>query len=141
MRLKEKLKGTKEVLDRIKEKNQTTPIIVEGKKDVKALRRLGIRGEIIKIKTHQRIFHIIENLRDEYQGVIILTDWDPTGSRLYHRIKKACKANDIEYNERFRKELVKYVKGEVKDIEGLPKFIKRVERITKNPYNARKNRK
>ena len=137
MRLKEKLEGTRDTLQQIKNKNKDVPVIVEGKKDLKALRRLGLEGKIIKIKTNNTIFHIIENMRGKYEEVIILTDWDNTGSRLYHKIKRACKANGIDYNERIRKKLIKYLWGEIKDIESLPKFIKRAEKVVINPYNAR----
>lgn len=137
MRVKEKLEGTKKILNEIFKRNAESPIIVEGKKDVKALRKLGAEGDIIKIKRNDTVFHIIENLRGKYEGVIILTDWDRSGSRLYSRIKKACKANGIKYREDLRTELIKYVKTEIKDIESIPKFIKRLEIIVSDPYNAR----
>lgn len=137
MRLKEKLDGAKQVLDKIIEMNEETPIIVEGKKDVKALRQLGADGKIIRIKRLETVFHIIERLRKKVDEVIILTDWDPSGSELYYKVKKACRANSIDNNERLRKELIKYVRTEIKDVESLPKFIKRAERIVSNPYEAR----
>lgn len=140
MRLKEKLDGTRDILEQIKNKNENVPVIVEGKKDLKALRKLGLKGKIIKIKTNNTIFHIIENLRGKYEEVIILTDWDTTGARLYHKIKRACKANGIDYNEWIRKRLIKYVWGEIKDIESLPKFLKRAKRTVIDPYNARNRR-
>mgnify|MGYP006300143637 CR=1 FL=1 len=145
MRLKEKLKGTREVLNKIIEKNgeenKGVPIIVEGKKDVKALRSLGAEGKIIRIKRLKTVFHVIEDLRKKYDEVIILTDWDSSGSKLYHKVKKACRANSISNDERLRKELIKYVRSEIKDVESLPKFIQRAERIVSNPYKARNEKR
>jgi len=137
MRVKEKLEGTEEVLDVIRKKNRKTPIIVEGKKDVRALRRLGVKGEIIRIKTSRTVFRIIESLREEHDEVIILTDWDRTGGRLYHRIKRACKANLLSYNQDIRKRLIKYTKRDIKDVESIPAFLSRLRRIVRDPYKAR----
>ncbi|MFO7792246.1 MAG: toprim domain-containing protein [Candidatus Saliniplasma sp.] len=140
MRIKEKLEGTERVLETIREKNREIPIIVEGKKDVNALRRLGIKGRIIKIKTSKTVFRIIEGLRKEHDEVIILTDWDRTGARLYHRVKKACKANTLSFDQNIRKRLIKYTRKDIKDVESLPAFLSRLRRIVKDPYEARNKR-
>ncbi len=138
MRLEEKLEGLKEVLTQIRKENEDKPILVEGKKDVEALRDLGMKGEIIEVKRGDTIFHTIEDLRGEYEEVIILTDWDRSGARLDHKIRKACEANVISYNNQYRKKIIMYVKKEVKDVEALPAFIERAERIVSNPHEARR---
>ncbi len=125
----------------IKEKNLEVPIIVEGKKDVQALRELGFKGRIIKIKTSRTVFRIIESLRETDDEVIILTDWDRAGSRLFYRIKRACKANTLSFNPGLRKQLIKYTKTDIKDVESLPVFLKRLRKIIKNPYNSRNKRR
>ncbi len=140
MRIKEKLEGTERVLETIKEKNRKVPVIVEGKKDVAALRKLGIEGRIIKIKTSKTVFRIIEGLREEYDEVIILTDWDRTGTRLYHRVKRACKANTLAFNRKIRKRLIKYTKKDIKDVESLPPFLNRLNKFIEDPYEARNKR-
>ncbi len=140
MRIKEKLEGTERVLDKLRKKNLTVPIIVEGKKDVNALRRLGFKGRIIKIKTSKTVFRMIESLRGSHDEVIILTDWDRAGSRLFYRIKRACKANTLSFNPDLRKRLIKYTKTDIKDVESLPVFLRRLRRIIKNPYKARHKR-
>ena len=137
MRLKEELEGLQEVLEDIKNEDEEVPIIVEGRKDVEALERLGFERDIIKIKKNETIFHIIENLRKKYEKVIILTDWDSTGGRLSGKIKKACEANIIDYDLEYRKEIIKYVKKEIKDVESIPAFIERAEQIISNPYENR----
>ncbi len=127
-RIKERLEGVTEVLDKIRQLNRDIPIIVEGRNDVFALRKLGFEGDIIKIKRGKSVFHIIEDLSVKHDEIIVLTDWDRTGGRLAHRVKKACKANTIKCHERYRKRIIKYVKKDVKDVEGLPKFISRAKR-------------
>lgn len=129
MRIGERLEELNGVLERLREKNNrdNIPIIVEGKNDEKALRELHMGGPIIPIKQMHSVFHIIERLRGRYEEVIVMTDWDRTGGRLAYKIKKACEANDIRYIMEYRKEIIKYVKKDVKDVEGLPKFIRRAE--------------
>lgn len=141
MRIKEKLEGTERVLERIRQKNLDVPIIVEGKKDVKALRTLGFRGKIIKVKTSRTVFRVVESLREKHDEVIILTDWDRAGSRLFHRVKRACKANTLSFNPGLRKQLIKYTKTDIKDVESLPVFLSRLKRILRNPYDARIKKK
>ncbi len=134
--MKERLEGVTEVIEVIREKNRTVPIVVEGRKDVKALRELGFPGSIIRIKKRRSIFHIIESLRGKYEEIIVLTDWDKTGGRLAYRIKKACGANEIKCHMDYRRDIIKYVKKDIKDVEGLPKFIRRAKRELSRNYSV-----
>ena len=137
MRLKEELEGLQDVLEDIKDEDEGVPVIVEGKKDVHALKKLGFERDIIQIKKNDTIFHIIEDLRNTYDRVIILTDWDSTGRKLSGRIKRACEANIIDYDLEYRREIIKFVKKEIKDVESIPSFIERAEHIISNPYESR----
>ncbi len=128
MRLEEELEGLLEILERIRREEKDVPVIVEGRKDEEALQELGFDRKIIRIKTGRSIFRIIERLRGKHEKVIILTDWDSSGRRLCHKIKKACEANTIMYDVQYRKQIIKYVKKEIKDVESIPSFIKRAER-------------
>ncbi len=128
MRLKEELEGIIDILDKIKKEDETIPVIVEGRKDMKALRDLGIERQIIRIKKGETIFRIVEKLRENHDKVIILTDWDSSGAKLCYKIKKACESNDIEYDVEYRKQMIKFLKKEIKDVESIPTFIKRAKR-------------
>lgn len=128
MRLEEELEGILEVLERIKREDEDIPIIVEGKKDVEALKALGIKRKMIKIKKGKTIFRIIEDLREKHEKVIILTDWDSSGGKLCYKIKKACESNAIKYDVEYRKRMMKFLKKEVKDVESIPTFIERAKR-------------
>ncbi len=128
MRLKEELEGVICILEKIKKEDKSIPVIVEGRKDMKALRSLGIERKIIRIKKGKAIFRIIEELRKDHDKVIILTDWDSTGGKLCYKVKKACESNDIRYDVEYRKQMIKFLKKEVKDVESIPTFIKRAKR-------------
>ncbi len=128
MRLEEELEGILDVLEKLKREDKDIPIIVEGRKDVEALKELGIDRKMVKIKKDETIFRIIEGLRRKHDKVIILTDWDSTGGKLCYKIKKACESNAIKYDEEYRKQMMKFLKKEVKDVESIPTFIKRARR-------------
>ncbi len=128
MRLEEELEGIRKIIERIKKEDKDIPIIVEGRKDMKALKSLGIERKIIRIKRGKRIFTIIERLRKKHDKVIILTDWDSSGGKLCYKIRKACESNAIKYDVEYRKQMIKFLKKEVKDVESIPTFIKRAEK-------------
>jgi len=128
MRLEEELEGIRKIIKRIKKEDKDIPIIVEGRKDMKALKSLGIERKIIRIKRGKRIFTIIERLRKKHDKVIILTDWDSSGGKLCYKIRKACESNAIKYDVEYRKQMIKFLKKEVKDVESIPTFIKRAEK-------------
>jgi 5S rRNA maturation endonuclease (ribonuclease M5) len=64
------------------------PILVEGKKDEAALKALGIRGKIIRVRQHRkRLFELAEELTS-YKTVIILTDFDQEGEKLADELSR-----------------------------------------------------
>jgi len=86
------------------ESKQGIPIIVEGKRDEETLRRLGVKGEIILIKS-------IRGLRRKLEGrdlrrVILLPDLDSEGKHLLKLVKKSLegvvKDIDVTYWRRLR---------------------------------------
>ena len=103
-----------------------TPIIVEGKKDVEALKALGIEGRIIMAKTGGKtLLDVISEVENsEAQEVILLLDFDRRGRewtrRLKQRLEKTGTHPDIEFWSR----LLQLVWREVKDIEGLATYTK-----------------
>ena len=61
-----------------------SPIIVEGKRDVMALRNLGYKGELIELNDGKSILFTVEILAKKLgrQGIfVILMDWDRTGEK------------------------------------------------------------
>ena len=66
------------------------PILVEGLRDKKALRKLNIPNEIIIINKGHSIVKVVDDLSHllgPKGKFIILTDWDRTGGNLYRLIK------------------------------------------------------
>jgi 5S rRNA maturation endonuclease (ribonuclease M5) len=89
-------------------------IIVEGERDFKSLVELGINNEIAIINRGMHIYEFIEQNENKMKGknVIILTDWDKKGRKLYYSLKNMLKGygiNDIPfYRKSFEQIFYKY---------------------------------
>ncbi len=92
-------------------------IVVEGKKDVAALNKLGITN--VKSLNTQPIFAFADNLIEN--EIVILTDLDPAGRKLYHQLKKALVNRGKKVDSKFREFLFR--ETPLCEIEGLGAFI------------------
>jgi 5S rRNA maturation endonuclease (ribonuclease M5) len=126
LQAQELLEKIEDVLYELKQKNVKAPIIVEGEADVKALRELGLEGEIISINKGQSLFNFCEDLAKKYTEVIILTDWDRKGGHLSKVLSEDLKANDLHFDTEIRARLGGLCKKETKDVEGLPACVQRL---------------
>ncbi len=103
-------------------KTAEKPIIVEGKKDKEALKKLSIYC-VFTIK--EPLFKLCENISKKYKDVIILTDLDKEGKRLYSKLKENFERNGVKVNDRFREFLFK--ETTLRQIEGLNKYIENTQ--------------
>ncbi len=102
------------------------PILVEGLRDKKALRKLNILNEIIIINKGHSIVKVVDDLSHllgPKGKFIILTDWDRTGGNLYRLIKDHSTSCDLIMDNNFRKKLSFLTKNEIQCVEHLPKFL------------------
>ena len=102
------------------EENKKIPIIVEGKKDIEALRKLGITGEIIRFNTGMSISNFCDMISQKYKNIILLTDWDKKGGYLCFTLKKNLESR-VKCNTKFRELFAK--RSMTRTIEGLPSWI------------------
>jgi 5S rRNA maturation endonuclease (ribonuclease M5) len=124
----ERLADLVKVLDELVERNLVTPVIVEGRNDVEALRILGLKGKVYSLNHGIPLFNFCEEISREHNEVIILTDWDSKGGKLARSLREGFKANAVEYNDRLRARLVRICKKEGKDVESLPRILKVLEK-------------
>ena len=99
---------TEEIL-RISESG--TKIIVEGKKDKESLMKLGLSNIIVLNKP---LYAVTESIDDE--TVVILTDLDPEGRKLYHKLKSWLSSRGVKVDDTLRRLLFK---AKVRNIEAL----------------------
>ena len=98
-----------------------TLIVVEGKNDKKALKKLGF-DNIITLSTP--LYQIVEIVATyPKQEVAILTDFDAKGKELYKKIKSDCSQRGIRIKTKLRSFLRR--ETDLVHIEGLDTFVKR----------------
>jgi len=130
-RLKEKEEKILLTLERLaQESAKDIPIIVEGKKDVEALRVLGIEGKIIEAKTGGKsMLDVISEVEEcGAQEVILLLDFDRRGREWTKSLKQHLEKMQIKANIVFWKKLRGIIGREVKDVEGLTSYMETLKR-------------
>ena len=102
-----------------------TPILVEGKKDVEALRRLNVLGTAITMKDSGKVLEdVLEEVRS--REVIVFVDFDRHGSELAKRILFRLERRRVKVNLVFWRMIRALVRRDVKDVEGLPSYMERL---------------
>lgn len=109
-----------ELLDRLRGDNKTIPIIVEGDKDINALRKLGLTGEIIRFNKGQSVSNFCDSIAQKYQKIILFTDWDWRGGRLASSMKKHLE-NRVECNMTYRQLFAQ--RCTCRTVEGIPSWL------------------
>lgn len=116
----------REVIDALHEANELVPVIVEGKRDVQALRRLGLSGSIITLHNGRSLYDFCEDILERFHKVILLLDWDSKGEDLYKELSLNLRGHFEKFSA-FR-ELIKILcQKDIMQIEGIPKLLRRLE--------------
>lgn len=100
-------------------RNSRKLIIVEGKKDKNALEKLGVKN-VISI-SRKPIYAFVEGVHAK--EVIILTDLDKEGKKLYHTLKHNLQKRGIEVDNYFREYLFK--NSRITQMEGLAHYLEK----------------
>ena len=100
--------------------SKKSAIIVEGKKDAEALRKIGCLGKIIEFHKFKDINDFADNVA-KYQELILLFDWDRKGSYLTRRVIKLLERK-TKINLTKKKKLHKITRGKIKCIEQLADY-------------------
>ncbi len=115
-----------------------TPIVVEGKKDIIALRLLGVKGIIITVKTKGKSFFdvISEIQKTNVSEIILFLDFDKRGKEATKRLQKNLEHLKIRYNLKFWRELYTLTKKELQYIESLPAYLCNLHKKILRKYNT-----
>ncbi len=125
MDYREGLEAVKDIIAEIRRLNEKVPILVEGEKDVAALRRLDVTGEVLTVHAGRPLVDVCDSIAATYDEVIVLTDWDRKGGRLSRAIEKNLSGR-TRCITMFRGLLAGHTM--VKDIEGLPSYLDSMQR-------------
>lgn len=137
IRMEERLIELERTVEEILELNESVPAIVEGKRDVAALRRLGLTGEVITISGPGTLVSFCDKVAEQYAEAILLMDWDRTGGKLTRVLLDNLKGR-VRTHRRLRKNLATY--AEVQDVESLPNYLSslrgKVSSLTRTPEGS-----
>lgn len=124
-----KLNELHEVFQKLANKSLETVVLVEGKKDLSALRSLGVQGNIVCM-THSG--QILFDFLDQIPGreVVLLVDFDGYGASLARKITRYLEEKRVKVNSVFWRKIRGLVRRDVKDVEGLPSYL---EKLKKSP--------
>jgi 5S rRNA maturation endonuclease (ribonuclease M5) len=127
----EMLEELKAWVDDLNERSENGVIVVEGKKDIASLEKIGVTGRIVHLNKGMSILTFLENLSSnsrpfedvgQFETLIILTDWDRTGGRLASKLKEACRNLDIDCDLEKRRELAGLTGKWIKFVESVDSF-------------------
>lgn len=93
-------------------------IIVEGIKDKRALAKFGITN-VRTLKSP--LYKEVEEVAASHKEVIILTDLDKEGKKLYGKLKKDLTRHGVEVDNKYREFLFK--KTKLRQIEGIDSYM------------------
>jgi len=122
----ERAERIREALAALEEVNRASPVIVEGKNDAAALRKLGLSGEIITLHRGKGLYEFCEDIADKFPRVVLLLDWDGKGESLFRTVSEHLNGHWEEFSA-FRSLIKILCCKEIKDIEGMPKLLSRLE--------------
>ena len=114
------------VIDELAEASAEKPVIVEGERDVRSLRALGVMGDILPLNRGTTVFVACEKLAAEHREAIILTDWDVRGGQLARLLRDGLAANCVKYDETLRARLAFLCQKEIKAVEDLQRYVERI---------------
>jgi len=98
--------------------------LVEGAKDERSLRSIGVRSTIVKLSGPGPLFDRLERVR--CKRVIVLVDFDKAGKKLEKQIVELTRGS-VEIDLSLRRKLCSLLKKDLKDIEGLDALIKQLK--------------
>lgn len=116
----------------VQESAKGIPIIVEGRKDVEALKALGVSGKILSAKTGGKsmLDVVSEILETGAREVILMLDFDRRGREWTQKLKQRLEKAGVTPNLNFWNALQAMIRREVKDVEGLSSYMKTLESKT-----------
>jgi len=115
-----------EVIEALGEVNKRFPVVVEGKKDLQALRKLGLSGDIIPLHSGKGLYDFSEELAERFSKVVLLLDWDAKGDNLFTTLTSNLHGHWEEYAA-FRELLRMICQKDIKDVESIPTLLLRLE--------------
>ena len=105
-------------------------VLVEGHKDVAALKAIGIDGDICCVQVVGGPVRASEYVWKAEKKAVILTDWDRRGGILAHELRDNLSSLGVEYDDTIRKDLAALTRTFAKDVESLDSVLNLLQNRT-----------
>lgn len=115
----ERLEALEALLLRLGEAAESSILLVEGSKDVDALRSVGIDGEFYCVQSGGGPLRAAEHVWRAGRPAVILTDWDRRGGSLADDLRRDLESLCVPYDDGIRRELAVLCRQYSKDVESL----------------------
>ena len=99
-------------------------VVVEGKRDEEALKKLGFSGSICQFHSFKGLTRFVDSM-PRYNTLILLLDSDRKGSYLTKRIISQLQ-HRMRIDLSFRRRLVAITKGKVRQVENLTLYVDQI---------------
>jgi len=122
------MEETNRILDQLRTQSEAgVPIIVEGRRDEAALRRLGITGKVHCLKARGESRHEFLDRLNGTKEAIVLTDFDREGKELETWLYKELSQRGVKSNLKLWIRIRSIARTEVRSVEEIPNFIQALE--------------
>lgn len=108
--------------------SQGAAVIVEGRRDLLALRALGLPGPVI-MASRRPALHLADEAARNYPHIILLTDWDKKGDEMCKTIERHLRSAGSRPDGDIRSRIKKLVKKEIKDVESLSHYAEKMREL------------
>jgi len=123
-----KMEETQRIIDELRTQSEAgVPIIVEGRRDEAALRRLGVTGKVHCLKARGESRHEFLDRLDGTKEAIVLTDFDREGKELETWLYKELSQRGVKSDLKIWIRMRSLARTEVRSVEELPSFIRALE--------------
>jgi len=104
-------------------------IVVEGKRDVLSLKKLGIEGHF-ELATRHPLLNFSETIARQNRDIVVLTDWDRRGDLLASKLTEYFGNLAINPELQIRHKLKLITQKEIKDVESLHTYVSKLRALT-----------
>ncbi len=123
-----KMEESEKIMERLRTQSEAgVPIIVEGRRDENALRRLGITGRIHCLKARGESRHEFLDRLNGTTEAIVLTDFDREGKKLETWLYKELSQRGVKSDLKIWVRIRSLARTEVRSVEELPSFVRGLE--------------
>lgn len=119
-----KMDQTEKIFDELRVESESgVPIIVEGRRDEAALRKLGVKGPVYCLKARGESRHEFLDRLDGTHDAILLTDFDREGKKLETWLHKELTQRGVKTDFKLWSRIKSLARGDVRSVEELPSFV------------------